>query len=110
MDCKPGPIALVISVHAYIVLLALIAFGMAFRARKLPENFNEAKFITFAMLIFFIVWASFIPAYLSTVGHLRAVCYSFAIMASTFGILFCIFCQKIYIMVVTPSRNTIEVT
>lgn len=69
VECRFGSNALMGVVYGYLCLLALVAFIMAFQARKLPENFNEAKFVTFAMLIFVIVWVSFIPAYLTTSGE-----------------------------------------
>ncbi|XP_039261504.2 extracellular calcium-sensing receptor-like isoform X3 [Styela clava] len=106
--CDPGSLALMICSQAYLAILALIAFILAFRARKLPENFNEAKFITFSMLIFFIVWLSFIPAYLSTTGVMKTAVYCIGILASTFGILGCIFFPKLYIILISPERNTTE--
>ena len=50
----------------YICVLAVMAFLLAFRARKLPRDFNEAKFITFAIIFFLLVWGLFIPGYYTT--------------------------------------------
>ena len=35
----------------YILALELVIMIMAFRARKLPENFNELQFIVFSIFI-----------------------------------------------------------
>ncbi|XP_056267623.1 extracellular calcium-sensing receptor [Pseudoliparis swirei] len=108
ITCNEGSVMALGFLIGYTCLLAAICFFFAFKSRNLPENFTEAKFITFSMLIFFIVWISFIPAYFSTYGKFVSAVEVIAILASSFGMLACIFFNKVYIILFKPSRNTIE--
>ncbi|XP_041441614.1 uncharacterized protein LOC108710444 [Xenopus laevis] len=108
VNCNEGSPTAFWCMLGYLGLLATISFIVAFMARRLPDSFNEAKFITFSMLAFLSVWVSFIPAYLSARGMYTVAMEVFAILSSTWAVVGCIFVPKCFIIIFRPNKNSRE--
>ncbi|NP_001092940.1 vomeronasal 2 receptor 11 [Rattus norvegicus] len=90
----------------YLCFLALGSYAMAFFSRNLPDTFNESKFLSFSMLVFFCVWITFLPVYHSTKGKIMLAMEVFCILASSAALLGFIFTPKCYIILLRPEKNS----
>ncbi|XP_072181619.1 metabotropic glutamate receptor 8-like [Diadema setosum] len=107
LDCSVTDLATVVSL-AYAMLLVVLCTLYAFKTRKMPENFNEAKFIAFSMYTTCIMWSAFIPIYLGTSAtdyKIQQMLLCLSIIISAAVTLGCIFAPKVYIVVLAPHKN-----
>ncbi|XP_063302491.1 extracellular calcium-sensing receptor-like [Pelobates fuscus] len=107
-ECNEGSPIAFWCMLGYLGLLSTISFIVAFFARRLPDSFNEAKFITFSMLAFLSVWVSYIPASLSSSGQYVMAMEVFAIFSSSWALVICMFIPKCVIILFKPTINSRE--
>ena len=95
----------------YNLILLICSTYYAFRTRKIPQNFNEAKFINLTLYTICIVWLAFIPTYFATASlgtTYQTSCQVFAIILNATTTLVCLFFSKLYVMVSKMRKKTNE--
>lgn len=109
ISCSTSDDTLLVIVLVYILGVALVCTYFAYRARALPENFNEAKFIGFAMFSFCVFLSSFLPAFYSSTGSNRTFVNCLAVLGSAYGVLCIMYFPKVRIILFHPDQNKTEV-
>ena len=91
----------------FLIFISICCCYFAYRSRKLPHNFNEAKFIAFSFYILVLSWVTFYPVYLNIQGLYTVVVSCAATVIAATGLLVCIFVPKVYIILRQPEKNTV---
>ena len=93
-------------VIAYTLVLASISTILAWKTRKLPDNFNEARYIFICSFSTLVIVALAVPGYYSTIGQLQAAFGSVAVVSFGLSILLLLFIPKVYTILCRPDLNT----
>ncbi|XP_062406297.1 G-protein coupled receptor family C group 6 member A-like [Sardina pilchardus] len=110
LQCNEGSFLFFGLMLAYVGLLSLIGLVIAFKGRKLPNCYNEAKFISFSMVIYLICWVVFGPVYAQAhAGVFLPAVEMIVILISAYTVLCCHFLPKCYIICFKSHSNTREV-
>ena len=89
----------------YIFFQMLVSSVCAFKIRKIPENFSEAKRIAFSMYIFLFSLLCYHPVELSLDGWYVTVVDCVTTLSSAYGFLCCLFLPKMYILFFRQEMN-----
>ncbi|MEQ2199308.1 hypothetical protein XENOCAPTIV_007387, partial [Xenoophorus captivus] len=91
---------------AYVSLLSVLCFSFSYMGKDLPANYNEAKCVTFSLMVYMISWISFFTLYLINRETFTMAAQVFATLFSVLAFLAGYFLPKIYIIVLRPHMNT----
>lgn len=106
LECYESfPASHIIAAFYPIAILVLATF-LAFRERHIPDNFNEAKSISFSTLALCILLVAFIPTYRYVVGSNRILVIAFTLFVAAFACMGCLFIPKLYIIFLRSERNS----
>ena len=101
LSCGENPYIGLSITFAYNLLLLTVTLYFAFKTRKVPANFNEARFINLNMYTLLVLWLAFVPTYFITTA-LRSSFHTgtivIAIILSGTAILCCLLVPKVYFL------------
>ena len=110
--CKPFEtnvgLVLFVSVCAYTLIVAFLCTYYAFKARGIPDNFNETRYIGFSMYILLLSSLAYYPVAFAFESWYVTIVSCTTTLVTSFGLLGCMFGPRIYILFFQSQQNTIE--
>ncbi|XP_047460109.1 taste receptor type 1 member 1-like [Mugil cephalus] len=105
LNCEMSPKAFSGAV-ALLTFLCSLCFIFSYMAKDLPKNYNEAKAITFCLLLLILTWIVFATVYILYSGKYIQIINTLAVLSSVYSFLFWYFLPKCYIIIFQPHKNT----
>ncbi|KAI5621964.1 taste receptor, type 1, member 2, tandem duplicate 2 precursor, partial [Silurus asotus] len=106
LGCSPGNQQTFFISVFFTWSLSVLCFSFSYMSTDLPKNYNEAKSITFSMLLFFISWSFYFTVTKFPLGLYIQFFNAGAQLSSSYGILMSYFIPKSYVIIFQPQRNT----
>ncbi|KAM9350333.1 taste receptor type 1 member 1-like [Symphorus nematophorus] len=89
-----------------LLFLCFLCFIFSYMGKDLPKNYNEAKAITFCLLLLILTWIIFATEYLLYHGKHIQTLNALAILSSLYSFLLWYFLPKCYIIIFQSYKNT----
>ena len=117
LTCQAPHLAMLVLLVIYDTVLIVINNILGILTIRFPENFNEARHVSFSTIAIAVVWLGFVPSYIATQVEFRAGVTAFAAITTAFAVLLCLFGPRIVMAVYyhrkgydnngTESNNTV---
>ncbi|XP_077435241.1 taste receptor type 1 member 2.2 [Vanacampus margaritifer] len=89
-----------------LVCLCTLCFIFSYMGKDLPKNYNEAKAITFCLLLVILTWVVFVTICMLYRGKFVQSLNALAVLSSLYSFLLWYFLPKCYIIILQPHKNT----
>ncbi|XP_035015538.1 taste receptor type 1 member 1-like [Hippoglossus stenolepis] len=89
-----------------LLCLCCLCFIFSYMGKDLPKNYNEAKAITFCLLLLILTWIIFATEYMLYRGSYIQTLNAAAVLSSLYSFLLWYFLPKCYIIIFQPKKNT----
>ncbi|XP_061129169.1 taste receptor type 1 member 1 [Syngnathus typhle] len=86
--------------------LCALCFIFSYMGKDLPKNYNEAKAITFCLLLLILTWIVFVTISLLYRGKFVQSLNALAVLSSLYSFFLWYFLPKCYIIIFQPHKNT----
>ncbi|XP_077992078.1 metabotropic glutamate receptor 3-like [Glandiceps talaboti] len=98
----------VITSVTYNLLLITLCCWFAFKTRKVPDNYNESRFISLSVYTTLVIWLAFIPTYLTIDNSsFKVAIISLATLLNSSVTLICLYVPKLYAVYFVKDDHTI---
>ncbi|XP_004705255.1 taste receptor type 1 member 1 isoform X1 [Echinops telfairi] len=108
LECTKANSLGFILAFAYSGLLSICAFAWSYLGKDLPENYNEAKCVTFSLLLNFVSWITYFTLASIYQGKYLPAVNVLAILSSLCSGFSGYFLPKCYVILCRPDLNNTE--